>query len=180
MRTVRAAPVWLLLCALWAGCGESGNGDGNGMSCVSGFCIDPATGLEWTHPGVSKQGDELLAYCGDLELGGHDDWRLPAIGELRTLVRGCAAMATGGECTVTDDCLDRQTCWHDACNGCAGNQGPGVNGCYWDAALGGGCAIHLSSSDSGAQKWGISFNTAGLNDFNPHSTRYTTRCVRGD
>lgn len=179
MRIIGVALACLVLCASGAGCGGSDEGDGTGMSCASGFCSDPATGLHWTHPSASKQGDELLGYCDALDLGGHADWRLPTLDELRTLVRGCAGMEPGGACTVTDSCLEMQTCWSDACRGCAGAQGPGVLGCYWDTALGGGCAIHLSSSAAGARKWGISFNTVGLDDFDPYSTSYATRCVRG-
>ena len=55
---------------------------------------DPDTGLSWQDPQKDAydysdpglpQPDALL-YCEELVLGGHDDWRLPDIDELRTLV----------------------------------------------------------------------------------------------
>ncbi len=55
----------------------------NGNGTVS----DAETNLMWqqAEPGVKKW-DEAMKYCEDLSLAGHDDWRLPKIDELLTIV----------------------------------------------------------------------------------------------
>ena len=57
----------------------SNNGDGS--------VTDNATGLVWqqTGAGSTMTWEEALAYAETLSLGGHDDWRLPSIQELRSL-----------------------------------------------------------------------------------------------
>ena len=54
---------------------------------VNGTVMDNATGLMW-QDNASPTGDWATAgtYCDGLSLDGHDDWRLPTIKELRTLV----------------------------------------------------------------------------------------------
>jgi len=55
---------------------------------VNGIVTDNATGLQWQDDG-SPQGttwDAAVLSCDTLVLGGLDDWRLPSIKELRTLV----------------------------------------------------------------------------------------------
>ncbi|MFO8071460.1 MAG: DUF1566 domain-containing protein [Polyangia bacterium] len=52
------------------------------------FVADAATGLEWQQ--VSTNGmvswKDALAHCEGLSFAGHDDWRLPDVVELSTLV----------------------------------------------------------------------------------------------
>jgi Zn-dependent metalloprotease len=50
--------------------------------------LDTLTHLEWqrTDDGVARTMDEASSYCSGLELGGYDDWRLPAIQELETII----------------------------------------------------------------------------------------------
>ena len=49
---------------------------------------------------------EAHAYCDQLFLAAFDDWRVPAIDELRSLVRGCSATVTDGACPVTANCVE--------------------------------------------------------------------------
>ena len=51
-------------------------------------------------------------YCENLFEGGFNDWRLPNIDELRTLIKHCPKTETGGECKVSEynNCLSWQRC----------------------------------------------------------------------
>ena len=53
-----------------------------------GVVLDKWTGLVWERepPAYWQSLDEVSAYCRDLELGGRDDWYLPSVKELGTLV----------------------------------------------------------------------------------------------
>jgi len=50
--------------------------------------IDTGTGLTWQQQGPDSQMNwkEALAYCENLSLAGHDDWRLPTVRELASLL----------------------------------------------------------------------------------------------
>jgi len=89
-------------------------------------------GLMWQR-GYSQEYMTLLEgqeYCSDLVVGGHDDWRLPTIDELRTIIEGCTDTEHGGDCAVTEEHATSNN-WSDACY-CEDNGGPGTNGFYWE------------------------------------------------
>jgi hypothetical protein len=51
--------------------------------------FDTKTRLTWQRgmsPGVFSSVAEATAYCADLQLGGHDDWRLPSAHEMASIV----------------------------------------------------------------------------------------------
>jgi len=111
-----------------------GCGGGGGQTWV-----DPTTGYEWQVAPSDNNGygftwQEAIDYCKGLDLGGHQDWHLPTISELRTLIRGCPATQTGGSCGVTDDCLE-PSCRDDSCYDCEANKGPGPDGVYGPSQL---------------------------------------------
>ena len=94
---------------------------------------DPDSGLMWQV--WPKYRARLLYYeaidhCKTLVYGGYDDWRMPSISELRSLIRGCPGTQTGGGCDVTDSCTSSE-CWNDNCGGCSWFQGPADSGMYW-------------------------------------------------
>jgi len=108
--------------------------DGACAAPCAGGLLDLVSGLCWQNPtGGQGSVEEGRTYCAELDLGGYGpgSWRLPTIGELRSLVRGCPAVETGGACRLTDSCLE-ESCWSDVCNGC----GPRPTGeAYWIEGL---------------------------------------------
>lgn len=170
--------------ASYRGCTpETYQGVSVGFRCAfTGIWMDSSTGLMWQNPATNKifQYDGAVSYCNGLSLAGYEDWRLPTISELRTLIRGCPNTQTGGVCGVTDQCL-QQSCW-DAprCGGCTSFQGPSEGGCYWNAALSGSCDWWYWSSshlDATTDVWIVNFNNGGLNA-TPESLARNIRCVR--
>ncbi len=70
---------------------------------VSKPCEDPVTGIIWSEIVLQYlDWGNAKAYCDDFDEGGHTDWRLPNIDEMRTVVRNCSRMMTGGECPVSE------------------------------------------------------------------------------
>ncbi len=66
-----------------AGCPTEGRFEANGP-----LVVDTCTGLTWqrTPPSGTRSWVQALVFARDLELGGFDDWRLPNVNELLTLV----------------------------------------------------------------------------------------------
>ncbi len=149
------------------------------FSCVDDICTDLSSGLMWQNGDENELGaDEALSYCGELIWGGYDDWRLPTISELRSLIRGCPETEAGGACNVTDDCLDHD-CWNYLCDGCMSDFGPGPEGEYWPEQLetGRGWRYWSSSGIPGAGKsWGVIFDSGYI--FNGSFNDGRARCVR--
>ena len=110
--------------------------EADGETCAGGW-YDSTSDLCWQVPPAGRllNRNDAIAYCDGLTLEGHDDWHLPTIGELRSLVRGCRPTETGGACRVTDACLDAD-CGTDECDGCPFDGGPGWWGAYWPHELG--------------------------------------------
>jgi hypothetical protein len=101
----------------------------------------------------NKDQVDSVTYCENLNWGGFDDWELPNIDQLRSLIRGCAKNEYGSsECTTTHQCsysVDNNcTQAANTCLGCGNGEGPGIEGCYLPADLPGGCPMdgHWSSS----------------------------------
>ena len=136
----------------------STSGDSNGDANASDASdealtwTDDATGLTWqvpTEDAVQLNLAQAEAYCEALAVGGSDDWRLPTIDELRTLIRGCPETETGGLCPETDACTaPNPPCYDDiGCIGCASREGgPGLDGCFWPEEMGTHCGWAWSSS----------------------------------
>ena len=47
---------------------------------------DPATGLIWQTTDTKKDWEGAIAYCEELDYANHQDWRLPSIRALETIV----------------------------------------------------------------------------------------------
>lgn len=79
-------------------------------------------GLQWSKKAPLYMGfDDAHSYCEDLNENGYNDWRLPNIDELRTLIINCPKTETNGSCNVTEVCLKQgvyQCENRSACKGC--------------------------------------------------------------
>jgi len=109
---------------------------------------DSTSGLMWQNgDDCCFRGNVAAAYCQNLKWSEYNDWRLPSISELRSLIRGCPETETGGECGVTDSCVD-SGCFNFSCFGCSIREGPGSGRLYWPEELKGDGHLYWSSSDS--------------------------------
>ncbi len=154
-------------------------------ACDEGYtgypnCIYDYSTLVWQNPPTEEtmEWQDAIDYCDDLSLDGHNDWRLPTISELRSLIRGCPATETGGSCTVQDDGCLSLSC-RENCSGCSGDDGP-ADGCYWSDEMEGPCDWYWSSSpveEYDDVAWGVDFSR-GYVDHGYVSYDLYVRCVR--
>ena len=163
-------------------CAENWQCDGTGMCVDSGGWFDPASGLIWQNPCAAwaMKWSEAKFYCDNLSLAGHDDWRLPNVAELRTIVRGCQGSEANGSCNIEDgDCV-ALSCKNNSCTGCTEGEGPAA-GCYWPDELQGECYYFWSSSaveDIAGASWVVNYNTSKMLNNNIDGPELV-RCVRG-
>lgn len=141
---------------------------------------DPISGLTWQvkPTGGGMDWSDAKAHCSGLLLAG-GGWHLPTISELRALIRGCPEISTGGECGVTDGCLNSSCADGGGCLGCPSNKGP-ADGCYWPDEIQGTCYGYWSSSavaDITNNAWIVRFREVDIDDNGVNNTTYV-RCVR--
>lgn len=91
--------------------------------------------LQWSEKSPKEMNhDEAVNYCKNLNEGGHKDWRLPNIDELRTLIKDRKTV-TGGKCKVSekDACLSVEQCFNaeDCAEGCEPYTEPGDLTATW-------------------------------------------------
>ncbi len=172
------------VCGLETVCNSScGTCVGNSF-CENGQCVpagetwtDTVNSLTWEVIGAEVNAMDFTAvtHCQNLTKAG-GGWRLPSIGELRTLVRGCAVTQAGGTCEVTDACKLPSCYAAAACDGCVSGGGGATGGCYWPAELLGACDKPYTSNTS-YPYWAIDFKVASIKDVGNGITAYA-RCVR--
>ena len=119
-----------------------------------GEIVTSSDGLQWTLAAESnKNAAEANSYCEGLNMGGHEDWRLPTIIELRSLAVGCSNLPTasfygtdvppdvyepGMCCKIADESCLSASCLpnSDYENWCVCLTQPGWdNGCFWEAGI---------------------------------------------
>ena len=147
-----------------------------------GTWTDPISGLTWQNPSTESEmpWQEAMDYCEALTLGGHSDWRLPTISEMRSFIRSCPATQTGGSCGVDDGCLSYSSCWSDPCSGCSYEEGPD-DGCYWPVEVEGPCSWYWSSSsreDNANYAWNVFFYSGYVSGSSKDNDGGGVRCVR--
>ena len=128
--------------------------------------------------------DEAISHCDTLNYAGFENWRLPTISELRTLVAGCPVTESTGGCNVKDECLDYGTCRNEPdCNGCEYGKGPSQYKCYF-SGIEGTCLPFWSSSTppppyNETHAWYMDFGLARIStDEKTREDVYYTACVR--
>lgn len=117
--------------------------------------------------------EEAVEYCNNLIHCGYNDWHLPTINELRTLIQNCSNTESGGECRVTDSCLSSSTCRNDACKGCSSDSAGkysklGDTNDYWSSSI---------PSDNSNVAWSVSFSSGNVGYEGKTWSGYV-RCVR--
>ncbi|MDP8223371.1 MAG: DUF1566 domain-containing protein [Candidatus Lernaella stagnicola] len=154
--------------------------DNDDDSSAGAVWTDSTTGLTWQNEmPIQLIWEQALSYCNDLEWGGFSDWHLPTISELRSLIRGCDATATGGSCGVTDSCLAYDSCWDIICWSCDEGNGP-ANGNFWPSemvGLGGWYWSSSAISDYADWVWAIPFYGGDIDGYDASLEVYV-RCVR--
>ncbi len=122
----------------------------NGIETPAETWLDEETGLLWANPEADDNDIEVYPdfdthanHCKTYTLAGFDDWRLPTISELRSLITDCPTTEPGGACTITDECLDYFECRDDACSGC---EEIGAGHCYLRSGLNGPCYWYATSN----------------------------------
>ena len=139
---------------------------------------DPDSGMAWSMESNAMIWEDAVDYCDKLTEGGHSDWRLPSISEVRTLIKACYGTMTGDRCPVTDSCLSSD-CLNYNCNLCD----PKSDGYYskidddrtswnllWSAS---------EVSDSVILAWGIELYTGSVAE-KAKNEYGVVRCARGD
>lgn len=114
-------------------------------------------------------------YCEKLTEGGFDDWRLPTISELRTLILNCPGSMPDGNCKVKDPgCLSLKACYTDATCSCSEDSSGkysvfGETDILWSSS---------TRSDADTSRWRVDFDSAKPYSLNKELDYGTVRCVR--
>ncbi len=123
----------------------------NTCECTTyGTWCDPNSGLCWQNPhkDAYEEGNggvtsiDAKRYCEELVLGGYDDWRLPNIEELRSIIQGNIFATTWGQCYIREGSSmnDQPLPNHIPClGGINPLSGPDESGCFWKTELSGNC-----------------------------------------
>ena len=166
-----------LIAAVFSSCGDGSSGERDDLLSldsktqdVNGAALwtDSETGLTWQLEASSAPlpWEDAETHCEALSIDGAL-WRMPNIGELRTLVRGCPAVTSGSDtCEIEPGgCLDNTCDDGDLCETCPFGKGP-INNCYRPEEFLGACFTWYWSATETAKTedraWGMNFDGAYL------------------
>ncbi|HTU58623.1 MAG TPA: DUF1566 domain-containing protein [Polyangiales bacterium] len=133
-------------------------------SCTASLLqyVDAQAQLVWTIA-APQTWPAASAHCQSLQTCELDDWQLPSIDLLRSVIRGCPATQTGGACRVNDSCLADRC--EDGCAGCAAGTGPST-GWYLPAeVVGGSIDVFWSTavaSDHADMAWSLDASSGAI------------------
>lgn len=137
-------------------------------------CIDSATGYIWSE---AQSGTRYSATqsCPGSHYGGYNNWHLPTIDELRTLIQNCGATVFGGECRVSESCLEL-SCSDETCNGCAENSEGGYSKFGDTGRFISSSVTENSSTINGQGIWYVDFSTGSIKNLDSFIESF--RCVK--
>lgn len=126
--------------------------------------------VEWSSvPVHNKTWKDAVQYCRSLNEGGHSDWRLPTIDEMRSIVVNCPATQPYGMCKISDSTGALTKAYYTkACNGCKkGRTRLNGHGWFWTSS-------EMLETD---HYWVLSFKTSKISHQNLNK-QANVYCVR--
>ena len=133
---------------------------------------EPVENMTWSSKADKKMNwDDAVAYCKNLNEDGHNDWRLPNIDELRTLIQNHPGTQTGGSCPISEKA--GKLAWNNRTADC--DYSDGIN----FSKLGDTDRLWSSSvvSDYSDNAWDVGFDNGNVYNYSKSDTYYV-RCVR--
>ncbi len=137
-------------------------------------CIDSATGYIWSEAQSGTRYSAIQS-CPGSHYGGYNNWHLPTIDELRTLIQNCGATVFGGECRVSESCLEL-SCSDETCNGCAENSEGGYSKFGDTGRFISSSVTENSSTINGQGIWYVDFSTGSIKNLDSFIESF--RCVK--
>ena len=140
-------------------------------------CVDP-NGTTWSKRNLSLTTYAAAeSFCENLTEGGYNDWKLPDIDQLRSLIQNCTATETGStSCKISleNNCVSSFT--ECPCGQYCDSDSSGTYSKFGDTAY------FWSSTETATTNsyWVINFSSAAFvnNDKESGSNEYGARCVR--
>ena len=127
--------------------------------------------LYWSNKAPKMNWDDAVNYCQNLNEGGYNDWKLPNINELRSLITNCPQTTLGGTCQVTTNCLFWGKCNRKNCDGCyqkTSHSKLGDTDWFWSSS---------SRAEDNEYAWYVNFDNARISSPSKKEKGYV-RCVR--
>ncbi len=159
--------------------GDTGDSGDTGNTGTGGGDTIADKGENYVWSEVSSRSinwEDAISYCENLDQDGHVDWKLPTIGQLRSLIVECPGTIPGGTCKINDSCLEL-SCRDPECMKCpVSGDGKysklGLTGTIWS-----GSEIAEGSTFSGTHAWYVYFLSGSI-DYHHKDTINDVICVR--